>query len=106
MQYRKRPVVIEADRWLPNDRACRNNAAMIPGAKIDGDKLLIATLEGTMTASPGDWVIRGVHGEYYPCKPDIFEATYEPVPQEKEERCQTADNRQNIPRPPQAYRYE
>lgn len=39
----------------------------------------IKTLEGTMHASPGDWIIRGVKGELYPCKPDIFEATYEPA---------------------------
>lgn len=39
----------------------------------------IYTLEGVMTASPGDWIIRGVQGEYYPCKPDIFEQTYEEV---------------------------
>lgn len=44
-----------------------------------GDKLYIGTLEGTMTVSPGDWIIRGVKGELYPCKPDIFFATYEPV---------------------------
>lgn len=41
--------------------------------------LRIETLEGPITASPGDWIIRGVAGEFYPCKPDIFEATYEPV---------------------------
>jgi len=41
------------------------------------DHPVIETLEGKMTASPGDWVIRGVKGEYYPCKPDIFEKTYE-----------------------------
>jgi hypothetical protein len=42
----------------------------------------IVTLEGTMTANPGDWIIRGVKNELYPCKPDIFAATYEPAPQE------------------------
>lgn len=53
-----------------------------PGAVFgfsDGDDLLIKTLEGTMTAQPGDWIIRGVQGELYPCKPAIFEATYEPT---------------------------
>ena len=45
----------------------------------DDDTLRIDTLEGTMIASAGDWVIRGVQGEHYPCKPDIFSATYEPV---------------------------
>ena len=39
--------------------------------------VVISTLEGDLTASPGDWIIRGVKGEFYPCKPDIFEATYE-----------------------------
>jgi hypothetical protein len=59
-RYRKKPVVIEAERWEgPGDH-------------------LIHTLEGVMTASPGDWIITGVKGERYPCKPDIFEATYEP----------------------------
>ena len=42
-------------------------------------ELHIPTLEGAMTASPGDWIIRGVQGEFYPCKPDIFAETYEPV---------------------------
>jgi hypothetical protein len=41
--------------------------------------IIIRTLEGGMTAPPGDWIIRGVQGEFYPCKPDIFEATYEPA---------------------------
>ena len=47
---------------------------------FEGDlSLFIVTLEGQMRADPGDWVIRGVKGEFYPCKPDIFEATYEAV---------------------------
>jgi hypothetical protein len=45
----------------------------------DGEDLWIGTLEGNMVASPGDWIIRGVKGELYPCKPDIFAATYEPA---------------------------
>lgn len=79
-QYRKKPVVIEA--W-------RNDGSMMPdwvanacngGERIKGaGSLFIATLEGVMEARPGDWIIRGVKGELYPCKPDIFEATYEPV---------------------------
>ena len=44
-----------------------------------GDTLDIQTWEGTMSASPGDWIICGIKGEFYPCKPDIFEDTYEPV---------------------------
>jgi hypothetical protein len=52
---------------------------------VDGDKLLIVTPEGVMTASAGDWIIRGVAGELYPCKPEIFAATYEPAPSDFEE---------------------
>ena len=50
-----------------------------PAFTPNSGHLLIGTLEGTMAAAPGDWVIKGVAGEFYPCKPDIFEATYEPV---------------------------
>ena len=59
MKYRKRPIVVEAYQtasWLE-----------------------IETLEGTMRADPGDWIVTGIKGEQYPVKPDIFEATYEPV---------------------------
>ena len=72
MKFRKRPIVIEAEQWFP-------------GIRIDGMLLnnegqpIIETLEGDMLVSPGDWVITGVKGEKYPCKPDIFEASYEPV---------------------------
>ena len=53
----------------------------MPGHFIEGDTLglLIPTLEGLMIGRENDWIIRGVQGEFYPCKPDIFEATYEPV---------------------------
>ena len=47
--------------------------------EFGGGVLDVVTLEGCLSASPGDWIIRGVKGEVYPCKPDIFEATYEPV---------------------------
>ena len=79
MKFRKKPVVIDADRWMPEDEKRREGVLMIPGARIAGVLLYIETLEGTMQANPGDYIIRGVKGEYYPCKPDIFEATYEPV---------------------------
>ena len=49
---------------------------------LNGNDVLIDTLEGTMRANPGDWIIRGVKGEFYPCKSDIFEATYEAVGRE------------------------
>lgn len=82
MKYRKKPVVIEAVQW--NGSGSLNN---IPqwykdaGIKIIGVHLYIETLKGTMTANIGDWIIRGVKGEIYPCKPDIFAATYEKVNQ-------------------------
>ena len=63
---------------LPTEAATK--AAVQPGdVRRFDDILYIGTLEGTMAALPGDWIIRGVKGEIYPCKPDIFAATYEPV---------------------------
>lgn len=86
--FRKKPVVIEAMqfkgygsydpilRWM---RSC--NSTVWESAAFDPLTLtmVIGTLEGDMAASYGDWIIRGVKGEFYPCKPDIFEATYEAV---------------------------
>ena len=79
MKYRKKPIVIDADQWLPRSEKCRELASLVPGFVVHGDKLLIPTLEGTMSADDGDWIIRGVKGEYYPCKPEIFNLTYEKV---------------------------
>ncbi len=85
-RYRKKPVVIEAMQFTEESKdqcfnfvACNRIAARGP----DGDpRLRIQTLEGEIEARLGDWIIRGVQGEFYPCKPDIFEATYEEVPDE------------------------
>jgi len=52
------------------------------GEELTSDDLLITTLEGEMRASPGDYIIKGIKGEFYPCKPDIFECTYEKVSDE------------------------
>ena len=91
-KFRKRPVVIEAMQvpatcdigedminwgrlaeWLSlSNRSWKATSGSRPGVEI-------TTLEGVMLASPGDWIIRGVANEIYPCKPDIFEATYEPA---------------------------
>lgn len=78
-RFVKKPVVINADQWDPkNPNAI--DLAQLHGWKIDAEcNVFIPTLEGVMTASPGDWIIRGLKGEYYPCKPDIFEMTYERV---------------------------
>ena len=79
MKYRKKPVVIEATQFDGTIESVES--LMIPEVSQDlGSKTLqIPTLEGVMTASPGDFIIKGVNGEFYPCKPDIFEKTYEKV---------------------------
>lgn len=84
MKYRKKPVVIEAIQW--------NSQEDIEAIKeMLGDKLIseesnvgtvgnwVKTLEGDMMISRNDWIIKGINGEFYPCKPDIFEKTYEKV---------------------------
>jgi len=80
MRYRKRPVVIDAIQFDgTNHDAVADFCAPQP-VKVGGNfTLIIPTLEGEMTASARDWIIKGVKGEFYPCKPDIFEATYEPA---------------------------
>jgi len=74
--FTKKPVTIEARQWT-GDNAADLLAWITPAATRDGPKLIIPTLEGDHTASLGDWIIKGVQGEFYPCKPDIFEVTYE-----------------------------
>lgn len=82
MKYRKKPVVIEAfrfqiDKSMPdwfNEKRITNEIITYDDGTCD-----IKTLEGTMKANKGDYIIQGVNGEIYPCKPDIFEKTYEEV---------------------------
>jgi len=92
--FRKKPVVIEAiqytgenlhevleftgkhPKWHEWFETYETYESFV---KSNGNIFKITTLEGTMDATPGDWIIRGVKGEYYPCKPDIFSATYEEV---------------------------
>ena len=77
--YRKKPVVIEALQLsLFNSEEVEEFVGGDLGIHPEGG-LVIATLEGAMRASIGDWIIKGVNGEFYPCKPDIFEKTYEAV---------------------------
>jgi hypothetical protein len=89
IKYRKKPVVIEAiqyngkNAWVIEGWSNKNVYAS-PVAEPDeknpsGAYLQINTLEGIMTAIPGDYIIKGIKGEFYPCKPDIFEQTYEIV---------------------------
>jgi hypothetical protein len=82
-KFRKKPVVIEAEQFTydSKDRVF-NFITCNKAADFDecGNPILkIQTLEGIMIANLGDWIIKGVKNEFYPCKPDIFEATYEPV---------------------------
>ncbi|WP_048800710.1 hypothetical protein [Streptococcus constellatus] len=81
MKYRKKPVVIEAVKWTGNnvkDLADFMGESQI-NYEIETRKMFIRTLEGIMEASVGDYIIKGVQGEFYPCKPDIFAETYEEV---------------------------
>ncbi len=68
MKFRKKPVIIEAEQYRPG---------LEDGINLDGP--YIKTLEGNLQISPGDWIITGIKGERYACKPDIFKATYERV---------------------------
>lgn len=86
MSYRKKPIVVEAWQWLGSGFQADAPAWVLDYShgvsksqvrvRQDG-KLSVPTLEGDMTADTRDWLIQGVRGEVYPCKPDIFEATYE-----------------------------
>jgi len=75
-KFRKKPVVIEAEQWTggpPLRGMERSSSPAVHGYYV------VRTLEGEMIVRLGDWIITGIKGERYPCKPDIFEATYEPV---------------------------
>ena len=91
MKFRKRPVVIEAMLntgvprhttkildWI-NGGPGKSGVATYDPTGTPSMAIYIETPEGTMRADRGDWIIQGVQGEFYPCKPDIFEATYEAV---------------------------
>jgi hypothetical protein len=80
-KFRKKPVVIEAVQFTGDNahEVWQLCAAAEFHNNMPGTFMLIKTLEGNMVADPGDWIIRGVKGEFYPCKPDIFAATYETV---------------------------
>ncbi len=85
MKYKKKPVIIEAIKWTGDPKTTEIEDKSFVDAykngtfKYNGNKMLIKTLEGEMTASPGDYIIKGVQGEFYPCKADIFAQTYEAV---------------------------
>lgn len=82
-KFRKKPVVIEAVQWsgLNEDEVCEfmSHSGYQISTYGDAPQLHIWTLEGTHLANFGDWIIKGIKVEFYPCKPDIFYATYEPA---------------------------
>ena len=87
-KYRKKPVVIEAVQWTGSESSFEDirdlnkkgrKLWIAPSGWGVGDSLYIQTLEGVMEASIDDYIIKGVQGELYPCKPDIFKQTYEEV---------------------------
>ena len=82
MRFKKKPIIVEAIRW-DGTMESTNRVAAFGGEKVawwsNCSKMRCETLEGPLTVSVGDWIIKGFKGEFYPCKPDIFEATYEPV---------------------------
>jgi len=82
-KFRKRPVVIEAMQLPPIDEeASEELIAFLLSGNVLSDRdggVVIETLEGTMRGDPGDWIIKGVKGEFYPCKPGIFAITYEEI---------------------------
>ena len=87
MKFRKKPVVIEAEQFFTDKKPWPEG---VTPAKLQHNKVgdenhwpagspVIQTLEGPLFCSDGDWIITGVKGERYPCKPDIFEQTYDPA---------------------------
>lgn len=94
-KFKKKPVVIEASQWFKEgDHLAVENPMRIPADIVESIKMLgcdhcgtdwechgwVDTLERGHLVCPGDWIITGVEGEHYPCKPDIFKKTYDPVP--------------------------
>ncbi|MEO6077552.1 MAG: hypothetical protein ABIP54_02085 [Candidatus Andersenbacteria bacterium] len=88
-KYRKRPLVIEAVQYTPDKLPTLNHDLLEWGLEAwhfghynlgaEHHEIVIRTLEGDMTVNIGDYIIKGIKGEFYPCKADIFEATYETV---------------------------
>lgn len=85
-RYRKKPVVIEAVQWTGDLVEMMKGMLDWPAGPVQtdlipavGPELYVRTSEGMMRADVGDWIIRGVEGELYPCKPSVFEKTYEAV---------------------------
>lgn len=79
-KYRKKPVIVEAIQWTGDNTSevmefCNKASRLMDGKKLYA--LIIKTLEGDMKCERDDWIIKGINGEFYSCKPDVFEKTYE-----------------------------
>lgn len=87
-RFRKKPVVVEAMKWDGKDKTFIELQTFTDYQieNPEGNTIYIPTLEGDMLIGLGDWVIKGINGEFYPCKPDIFEATHEEVIQDEDKR--------------------
>ena len=90
-KYRKKPVVIEAFQWPQSEEVLLLPKFLREAFRADifrhgNEGFSIKTLEGVMSGGSGDWIIRGVKNELYPCKDDIFQATYEPVEEEEAQK--------------------
>ena len=89
MKYRKKPIIVDAYQTSIHGGKVEMPVWLHDAMKKDtvyreGGRLYIKTLEGVMVACPGDYIIKGIRGELYPCRPDIFEATYEEVTPSRE----------------------
>lgn len=78
-RFRKKPVEVEAVQWTGNNTDLILRWIDHTHARVQENYLVIPTLEGPHMASLNDWIIKGIKGEFYPCKPDIFLATYDRV---------------------------
>ena len=78
MKFKKKPVTVEAAKFYMDD-LLKGKLKWQGIVYLGGDGAFIDTLEGRMKVSEGDWIIKGVKGEYYPCKPDVFERTYDKI---------------------------
>ena len=78
--YRKKPVVIQAEQWFKDgDHPKVVEYTDVEHPVGERGRFYVDTLEGPLRVSPGDWIITGVRGEHYPCKPDVFQMTYDPA---------------------------
>lgn len=105
-QFTKKPVTISAIQWTGDNLPAvieftgkhprwsdwfADMDEYVAHVRGDGNRFKIFTLEGVMDALPGDWIIRGIHGEHYPCKPDIFSATYEPAELQERRKADSSE---------------